>query len=230
MTDKPVVLITGASQGIGYGLARRFAARGYSVVGCSRNAPTEDVVHDHHLVDVTDEARVRSLLAHVDSTYGRLDVLVNCAGTGPSARIAMTSLDVMSETVSTNLVGTFLMCRESMKLMVRRRFGRIINIATPAVPLQMEGSGAYAASKAAVIQLSKVLARELGRANVTCNVVAPGPTETRMLTPALQERYLARMTIPRATTIEDIFHVVAYFADPQSREITGQVLYLGIVT
>lgn len=117
--------------------------------------------------------------------------------------------------------------------MLRHKSGRIVNFATVATPLRLEGEAIYAASKAAVESFTQVLARELGQTGVTVNAVGPTPVPTDLIKSVPQEKMdalLARQAIRRFGTMKDIINVVDFFASPQSDFITGQVIYLGGVT
>ncbi len=232
MSESPVALVTGSSRGIGNAVALFLRSQGYRVVGCSRSGVPGDSGYEGRKVDVTDEVAVRALVSDVARELGRIDVLVNNAGTFPTPEMALLSSAASVESAwRTNFLGTYLVGKEAAKVMTARRFGRIINLASAAVPLQMEGASAYTASKAAVIQLSKVLAKELARFNVTCNVVAPSLVDTDMLRPLRPKAldvYLERLTLKRFNTMEEVCDAVWFFARPESGYVTGQVLYLGI--
>jgi 3-oxoacyl-[acyl-carrier protein] reductase len=132
--------------------------------------------------------------------------------------------------LSTNVVGTFLFCREAAKLMQPRRWGRIINFTTVATPLKLEGEAIYAASKAAVRSLTEVLAREFAPFGVTVNSVGPTPIETDLIRSVPKERMdrlIARQAFPRMGTFEDVANVTDFYLRPESGFITGQNLYLG---
>jgi 3-oxoacyl-[acyl-carrier protein] reductase len=134
---------------------------------------------------------------------------------------------------ATNFHGTFLFCREAAKVMVRQKIGRIVNFATVATPLRLEGESLYAASKAAVESFTQVLARELGPAGVTVNAVGPTPVPTDLIKnvpKAKMDALLARQAIARFGEIADVINAIDFFLNPRSSFITGQVLYLGGVT
>lgn len=230
--EERVALVTGSRAGIGRGIAEFLVAQGYRVVGCSRSQaePISDR-HEHHQVDVADEAMVRALIDSIGDRHGRLDVVVNNAAANVPSLTLVTSGAAAADVLRTNVLGTFLVSRESARLMAKRRSGRIINLASIAVPLQMEGTAIYSASKAAVIQFTKVLAGELAPLGITCNAVAPSVLDTPM-TAALGDnalrRSIERLTIKRAATIADVTNAIAFFASAESSYVTGQVLYLGL--
>lgn len=229
MTEQPVALVTGAGRGLGLALAEKLTEAGYIVAGCGRSA--RDVPFEYHAVDVGDERGVREMINAIDRVHRRLDLVVNNAGVGLSALALMTSTEATLELVRTNLVGTMLVTREAARIMVPRRVGRIVNIASVAVPLQIGGASVYSATKAGVIQYTRVLAKELASFGITCNVVAPSLVDTEMqraLSVKAVEAYLAGLTIKRLATIEDVTNAVLFFASPASSYVTGQVLYLGL--
>jgi 3-oxoacyl-[acyl-carrier protein] reductase len=131
-----------------------------------------------------------------------------------------------------NYMGSFFVSREAAKVMVRQKSGRIINTASMACGLHSEGVSAYAASKSAVIEYSKVLAKELAASNVTVNVIAPSMVETDMLDELGEEgreSALQSLTLKRTCSLEEVSHVVAFLASDLAGCLTGQVLYLGLV-
>lgn len=231
MSEAEVVLITGTSRGIGRDLIRHFLNKGCQVVGCSRSADTEELAnYTHYQVDVTDEAAVGAMMRAIARAHGRLDVLVNNAGIA-SMNLALTTPGRTAERLmATNFLGTFHVAKEGAKLMMRRRHGRIINLSTVAVPLRLEGESIYAASKSAILTFTQVLAKELARYGITCNVVGPGPIRTDLIAgvpEAKLKELLDQLPIKEFCTTADVINAVDFFARPESRAITGQVLYLG---
>jgi 3-oxoacyl-[acyl-carrier protein] reductase len=229
--NAPVALVTGARKGIGRHLAEHLLKQGYLVIGCSRNpAGWEKVGFDHRQVDVTDEEQVELLLHHIRKRYGRLDVLINNAGVASMNHVLLTPLSTAERIVDTNVFGTFLASREAAKLMVKRRFGRIVNFSSIAVPMHLAGEALYVASKCAVVGLSQVMAHELAEFGITVNVVGPGPIPTDLIRGVPKEnvdRIIESLAIKRLTTFEDLTNVVDFFLRPESSAITGQVIYLG---
>jgi 3-oxoacyl-[acyl-carrier protein] reductase len=235
MPDLPVMLITGTGKGIGRGLAEYFAGAGYQVVGCSRSAATSSMERvEHAQVDVGSEPEVTAWVRSVRRRYGRIDVAVCNAGLAPATQLlTMTSGAVLEGVLRTNVGGTFYVCREVARAMMQRRFGRIITLSSMAVGLHQEGTSAYAASKSAVVEMTKIMAKELAPAGITCNVVAPSMFMTDAVA-ALGERVIAdalqKLTIKREVTLEELCNVVEFFAAPASGCITGQVLHMGLVS
>lgn len=223
--------MTGTRTGIGRDLAEWYLQRGHRVVGCSRGKP--DWGHDdyaHYELDVADERAVRLLFADVRKRFGRLDHVVNNAGVANMNHALLTSADSLRRVLETNVVGTFLFCREAAKVMQRKRTGRIVNLSTVAVPLKLEGEAAYVASKSAVESLTHVLAREFAAFGVTVNAIGPVPIDTDLIRGVPREKIdalVARQAIPRLGTTEDVANVIDFFLSPASGFVTGQVLYLG---
>ena len=229
--ETQVTLITGTRKGIGKFLAEHYVRKGHEVIGCSRAKPEWALEHYRHFeTDVADEKAVRAMFSAVRKDYGRLDHLINNAGIASMNHSLLTPVATVQSILSTNVVGTFLFCREAAKLMQPRRWGRIINFTTVATPLKLEGEAIYAASKAAVRSLTEVLAREFAPFGVTVNSVGPTPIETDLIRSVPKERMdrlIARQAFPRMGTFEDIANVTDFYLRPESGFITGQNLYLG---
>ena len=234
MQLKPVALVTGSRKGIGKYISERLLSQGFLVVGCSRQPSDWDCDNYLHITaDVGDESDVKKLVNHIHKHFGRLDVLVNNAGTASMNHSLLTPATTVDRLMNVNLRGTFLVSRESAKIMQRRKFGRIINMTTVAVPMQLEGESIYAASKSAVETLTKVMGRELASFGITVNAVGPSPVDTDLIrnVPATAiQAIVDRLAIKQPGTFQDVFNVVDFFIRPESGSITGQVIYLGGVS
>jgi 3-oxoacyl-[acyl-carrier protein] reductase len=234
MSDLPVMLITGTRKGIGRSLAEHYAKAGWMVIGCSRgDADTQIPNYSHFLADVSDEIAVKAMFTEIRKKYGRLDVLINNAGVASMNHALLTPLETTRKVLDTNFIGTFLFSREAARLMQKQKFGRIINFSTVAVPLKLEGEAIYASSKAAVEELTHILARELAEMGITVNAIGPTPIETDLIRGIPEEKIqklLNRQAIKRYGRIEDIINLVDFIIRPESGFITGQVIYLGGVS
>lgn len=227
----PVTLITGTSRGIGQFLSNHYVDQGHQVVGCSRSAPDSTAEGFHQIVaDVRDDKAVASIFREIRSTYGRLDNLINNAGIASMNHALTTPVSTVRNILETNVTSLFLFSREAAKLMMKERFGRIVNLTSVAVPLRLEGEAAYAASKSAVETLTRVLAREFGSFGITVNAVGPGPIDTSLIRGVPEAKLadlLNRMAIPEFGEPADVANVTDFYLSPASRLVTGQVLYLG---
>ena len=201
-----------------------------TVVGCSR--VETDLRHDryeHFSLEVSDEKAVNHLVSDVRRKYKRIDYLINNAGIASKNHAFLTPLSVVEKIFRTNVFGSFLFCREVGKIMARKKFGRIVNFTTGAVPLDLEGESIYASSKAAVESLTRVLAREFAGSGITCNAVGPALIKTDMIkdlsTEKIQE-LLDRQPIAEFGEVEDVANVIDFFLSDRSGKITGQKVYL----
>lgn len=231
--NKMITLITGTRKGIGEYLAKHYLEAGHIVVGCSRTMPDwcEGVSnYKHYCLDVVDEQAVKKMFSDIRKIYGRLDNLINNAGIAAMNHSALTPMEVVDTVLSTNTKGTFLMSREAFKLMRRNHYGRIVNFSTVAVPLKLDGEAIYAASKAAIVTLTQVMAKEFADDGVTINAVGPTPVQTDLIknVPADKiQRLLDRQSIHRFGEFADVANVIDFYLKKESNFITGQVLYLG---
>lgn len=227
----PVMLVTGARKGIGRSLAERFAGRGFEVVGCSREASDLATAgYTHIRADVTEEKEVVALVSEIGRRFGRLDAAVNNAGIASMNHALLTPGSTAERILRTNFLGTFLVCREAAKLMMKARRGRIVNLSTVAVPLALEGEAVYAASKSAVETLTRILAHELGSFGITVNAIGPAPVETDLVASVPKEKIdalIARLALKRLGTVEDVGRAVEFLVAPETDYLTGQTLYLG---
>lgn len=231
MNGQQVMLITGTSKGIGRFLLEYYLKKGFIVEGCSRRpVDLNSPYYFHHEVDVSNETQVKEMFILIKKRHGRLDVTINNAGIASMNHVLLTPGAVAAKIIETNLNGTFLICRESAKLMQKHRYGRIVNIGTVAVPLCLEGEAIYAASKSAVVTFTKILAREIADFGITCNVVGPAPIPTDLIAGIPAEKInslIQRLAIKKMGSYEDVANVIDFFIRPESRAVTGQVIYLG---
>jgi len=229
-----VMLITGTRKGIGRYLAEYYIERDYFVIGCSRGEAEFGHPNYHHFcLDVADERAVSQMFNEIRKQHQKLDVLINNAGIASMNHTLLTPLTTVHKILNTNVVGAFLFSREGAKMMARQRSGRIVNFATVATPLKLEGEAIYAASKAAIVSLTEIMARELSDYGITVNAVGPTPVETDLIRSVPQDKMdalIARQAIRRLGEFADIANVIDFFIKPESNFVTGQVIYLGGVS
>jgi 3-oxoacyl-[acyl-carrier protein] reductase len=233
-TERRVVLITGTRKGIGRHLAEHYVRQGYIVEGCSRGAVEIDSpLYTHHQVDVADEKGVRSMISGIAKRHGRLDIVMNNAAIASMNHVLLTPAATANKMFEVNFTGTMIVSREAAKVMMRRKYGRIVNFTTIVAPIALAGEAVYAASKAAVVTFTRILAFELGQWGITCNSFGATPIMTDMIKGVPKDKVDAvvnGLAIKRLGTYEDCANVCDFFISPASDNITGQVLYLGGIT
>jgi 3-oxoacyl-[acyl-carrier protein] reductase len=236
--EHKVALITGGSRGIGSAIALEFAARGAKVVvnyNKSSKAAEELVKKIHHAggkaadfqADVSDFKQAEALVKFTIETFGDLSILVNNAGITKDTLIMMMSEADWDTVIATNLKSTFNCSKAAVKHMMRKRTGRIINMASVAGQMGNPGQANYSASKGGQIAFTKSLAREVAARNITVNAVAPGFVDTEILDamhPETLEAALKLVPLARKGKPEEIAYAVAFLASDQAAFITGQVL------
>jgi 3-oxoacyl-[acyl-carrier protein] reductase len=226
-----IIVITGTRKGLGKELAEYFLNEGDIVYGCSRRtASIEHPNYTHFSVSVADEEGVVSMVHKIYRTHKRIDILINNAGAASMNHFLLTPFSTAQKLVETNFYGTFLLCREVSKIMIRQKSGRIVNYTTVAVPLNLEGELVYSSSKAAVEQLTRVLAAEIGNSGVTVNAVGPTPISTDLIKNVPENKIqelIAKQSIRRLGKFDDVLNVIKFFIAPESNFITGQIIYLG---
>ncbi len=179
---------------------------------------------------MADEKKAKKIFSFIRKNFGRLDVLINNAGIASMNHVLLTPLETARRILETNVLGSFLFAREAAKLMKKRSCGRIVNFSSLAVPFKLEGECLYAASKAAVVTMTEVMARELAEYGITVNTVGPPPLKTDLIKNVPEEmmnKLIARQAISRFAEYEDIANAVDFFISPSSGMVTGQVMYLG---
>lgn len=236
-----VAIITGAGRGIGAATAGRFAAEGARVVVADRDLPVAQEVAsslgEHALAvacDVTDRESVDALVARTVEEYGRLDILVACAGVTRDNLLFRMSDDDWDTVIDTHLKGSFYAVRAAQEHMVGQRYGKVCLLSS-ASARGNRGQTNYSAAKAGMQGMARTMAVELGRYGINVNVVAPGFVETRMTRDTaermgvnfeeLKEDAAAKLALGRVGTPEDIAGVIAFLCSEDAAYMTGQTLY-----
>ena len=221
-----VVVITGASRGIGAATAAAFVALGDKVIAISRSGTAPDGVAKSLAVDVADAVALKSACDGVVNEYGPIEVLVANAGITRDGLALRMTTDQWREVLATNLDGSFYSAQAAMSSMIKNRKGSIIFIGSVSPFLGIPGQANYAAAKAGLVGLARSLATELARRAITVNVIAPGFIDTEMtadLGTGL-ESVLPQIPAGRIGQPEEVAQVVTFLASEQARYITGAVV------
>ena len=230
MLEGKIALVTGASRGIGHAIAEELGKQGAKVVGTSTSAEgAKKVPGIGKVLNVRDAAQCDSLIDEVQKAHGDIAILVNNAGiTRDNLALRMKDAE-WDEVIDTNLRAVFRLSRAVMRGMMKARWGRIINITSVVGASGNPGQANYAAAKAAVVGMTKSLARELGSRNITVNCVAPGFIDTdltRALSDDQRKALLEHIPLGRLGTPQDVAAAVAYLASPAGGYVTGAVLHV----
>lgn len=237
MADKRLAVVTGAARGIGRGIVLELLERGRLVAGLDINAEQlgelEKVVKDagHTVltkcVDITKSDELKDVLEALASEYGGIGILVNNAGITRDKLMMQMKVEDFDSVINVNLRAAFMATTFSLRSMIRNKFGRIVNMSSVAGVMGQAGSSNYAASKAGLIGMTKSLAREVGKKNVTANCIAPGFIMTEMtasLPDAVKDAAKQIIPVRRFGQVEDIAKAVAFLTSDEAGYITGQVL------
>ncbi|MBX3025156.1 3-oxoacyl-ACP reductase FabG [bacterium] len=231
-------LVTGASRGIGRATAEVLAAAGAAVaVNYARSAleaeETAEGLRAHGgevevvQADVADAAQVEAMFAHLRKRWDGVDILVNNAAVTRDGLAMLLSPAQWDEVLAVNLRGAFLCARQALRPMIKRRWGRIINVVSPAALLGQEGAANYAAAKGGLLSFTKSLAREVGRYAITVNAVCPGLVDTRLIAdmPApLRQRHLGHVPLGRVGQPDEVAQAIRFLASPAAAYVTGATL------
>ncbi|MBK9048092.1 MAG: 3-oxoacyl-[acyl-carrier-protein] reductase [Bacteroidetes bacterium] len=238
LLDQKVTLITGASRGIGRGMALELAKHGSSVAFTYLSSPDKAAELEKELStfgikakgyksDASDFKAAEELIASVLNDFGRIDVVVNNAGITRDNLLMRMSEEHFDEVIRTNLKSVFNITKAVQKSMLKERKGSIINISSVVGVKGNAGQANYAASKAGIIGFTKSIALELGSRNIRCNAIAPGFIETEMtsvLNPDVVKQWREAIPLKRGGTPEDVANLVVFLASDMSSYITGQVI------
>ena len=238
LLEGKTALVTGASRGIGRAIALRLAAEGADVaVNFAGSSAKAEEVKEAIIkmgrkavaiqADVKDVSSVASMVEEVKKTFGRIDILVNNAGVTRDGLLMRMKDEDWETVIDTNLRGVFQCTKAVSKIMMKQRYGRIVNMASVVGLVGNAGQANYAASKAGVIGFSKLVARELASRGITVNMVAPGCIDTDMtavLSDKVREAMLADIPLARVGKPEDVANAVAFLVSDEAAYITGQVI------
>lgn len=235
--DGQIALVTGASQGLGETIAIRLGRNGAKVLCVARNAEKLAATVEKisaaggqavaFACDVTDRNAVEQLFAKIEETYEKLDILVNNAGITRDTLLPIMRDEQWDEILAANLTSCFLFCRAASKMMMRKRYGRIINMSSVSGIIGNAGQTNYSATKAGMIGLTRSLSKELAKRKVTVNAVAPGFIEsdmTKALGDGIMKEVKTKIPAARLGTPDDVAACVLFLASTAASYVTGQVL------
>ncbi len=232
-----IALVTGASRGIGYAIAERLSKDGANLVLTATSNKIEEVAKElsekYNIQaigvagDISKESDVKSLFKIITEKFGKLDICVNNAGITKDTLSMRMSAEDFDAVINTNLRSVFLVSKEAIMLMMREKYGRIVNMSSIVGIRGNVGQANYAASKAGIIGLTKTLAAEVAKRNITVNAIAPGFIDTDMtkaVSDKAREEFLKLIPMEKAGEPQDIAEAVAFLASDRAKYITGQVL------
>ena len=237
MSEKRLAVVTGAARGIGRAIVLELLKQGRDIAGLDINSDQlkelESVVKDAGFtcktvcVDITDTEKLTETLENLASEFGGIGILVNNAGITRDKLMMQMKEEDFDSVINVNLKAAFMATTSVVRSMVRNKFGRIVNISSVAGVMGQAGSTNYAASKAALIGMTKSLAREVGKKNVTANCIAPGfimTDMTQVLPDTVKNAALQVIPVRKFGAVDDVAKAVAFLASDDAGYITGQVL------
>ena len=238
MLDGQVALVTGASRGIGRAIAMVLARNGaHVIVNYHQNREAAERTLQEVTAaggqgeiaqfDVANENQIEESVKRIVDVRSKIDILVNNAGVTSDALLVRLKSEDWDQVVGTNLKGTVLCTKAVSRSMIRRRYGRIVNLSSVVAQMGNAGQSLYAATKAGILGFTRAVAREIASRGVTVNAVAPGFIETEMtdkLPEELRQKFLDSIPAGRFGTCAEVAEAVAFLAGPAAGYITGQVL------
>ena len=226
-------LVTGASRGIGRAIALEFKEKGYSVIGTATSetgaAELNDIGIQGYVLDLNSHESIDSFWQKLEDNNQNISLLVNNAGITRDNIVLRMSDEEWSDIMNVHLYGTFQLCKRSLKMMLKSKWGRIINISSASASIGNRGQSNYAAAKAGVEAFTKSLAKEVGKRDITINAVAPGFISTDMTekNDGVNEDYLIKeIPLGRFGEPSEVANLVTFLCSEEASYITGQTIHI----
>ena len=223
-----MIIVTGASRGLGQAITERLTEKGEDVIGLARSVGGMSI--DAIECDVSDYSSVKSASREIKLMKKPVKAFINAAGVASMNMAVTTDESTVQRLIQTNLVGTIYCCQLFAPIMLRQKHGSFINFSTIAVALALKGESVYAASKAGVESFSRTFAREMADFNVRVNCIAPGPIRTDLLrgiTDTQIAKIISQQVIPKQFQKSDVCDLVELLIDERAASLSGQVLNIG---
>ncbi len=223
-----MIIVTGASKGLGENICLRLIKNGHKVLGIARNI--ENLNFESYSCDITSYENLKNLAVKIKSRHPKISGLINVAGIASMNLALLTPPKITQKLIQTNLIGTIYSCQIFSPLMIKNKSGSIINFSTIAVPIGLKGESVYVASKAGVEGFSKSFAREMSDFNIRVNCIAPGPIDTNLIRNVdkkLIKKVIDNQIIPKQFEPSDISDLVEILLGDKAKTISGQILSAG---
>ena len=223
-----MIVVTGASKGIGRAICERLLSSGVEIFGIARDV--SNVPFDSMSCDVSSYEEIKKVVQKLKHAGKKVSGLINAAGVASMNLAMITPPNVVQRIITTNLLGTIYCCQLFAPIIFRHKSGSIINFSTIAVPLGLKGESIYIASKIGVEGFTRSFAREVAEFNVNVNCIAPGPIDTNLLKNvplSIVSKLISQQIFQRQFTTDSVCDLVEILLDERSKPLTGQVFYLG---
>lgn len=234
--EQKIVLVTGASRGIGKAIAQTFAARGATVIGTATSESGAQAISEYlgdkgcgFVLNVTVPESIEALFAQIKEKFGEVDILINNAGITRDNLLMRMKDDEWDDVIQTNLTSVYRLSKAVLRSMMKKRYGRIVTIGSVVGTMGNPGQTNYAAAKAGLLGFTKSMAREVASRGITVNAVAPGFIETDMthsLTEDQQAAILSQVPAARLGSAQEIASAVVFLASDEAAYITGETLHV----
>ena len=231
--SRRILLITGTSSGLGKDLSKYFLKKNYIVFGCSRSkSKISSKFYKHRILNLNDETEVKKWVKDAHFKNKKIDYLINNAALIPASFPSiLNDKELITRVFETNVISQISIINEVAKKMVKKKYGRIISLSSMSVGLLEEGTSLYSSSKNSLDTYSKILSKELAKANITCNTIAPSMYNSksfRELGETIINNSKKKLQVQRELKLEEIANVIEFLFKKESAVITGQTIYLGL--